>query len=299
MVKSLFKGHQSFRDILKNNYAEIINDTKWFSAKLSFSIILTSTLVIFALPLRQSLYPSGIGQFVPLDFAFSSYGKPALFFVIFFASIMYVFDWKMTFATGILFLTSMVIVTFHESNGIFARATILSAVLGAQFFSYLRKEFDEHFDIGKFRYQYSVQMVAAGYVLAGIAKVNSSGLGWFLSSDGFVLQIIKNFYFLYSDTGDNAWIEKAQFISHLFILYPFLPKLLLLGALFLELLCFVVLLDNKVRLWWGFGLLLMHIGIAYLMGIGISVIAFPMVIFFINPLYLVYKFLLKFKRLIF
>jgi hypothetical protein len=262
---------------------------EWLAAKASFIIIFSTTLVIFILPLSKNLYPTGVAQFIDYSVLFSPVGKIVLIGVLVLFSLFYMLEWNMLLTTGLLSCLSLLVITFQESNGIYSRATILTVIPAAQFGAYLIRYFRPDFNVEHYRMQFSVQMVVAGYVLAGISKIQKSGLNWFLEEKGFMIQIYKNFYFLYSDTCNPTYLQKADAIMYVFSVLPALPQFLLLAALILELFCFVVLYQPKLQVAWGIGLLLMHIGIAYLMGIGISVIAFPMVIFFVNPLYRFYR----------
>lgn len=281
---------------IHNLLSRAYQDPAWFYAKLSYGIIFCATLIIFALPLTTALYPTGICRWVNIDSLFSAYAKPVVLTVLVSACVFYVLEIKMVFTTAVLFVIAVVIISFHESNGIFARATVLSAIIGAQFFAYALKQLNPSFNIEQYRQQFTLQIIAAGYTLAGIAKIAASGLAWFQWPAGFALQITKNYYFLYADTGNATWLSRAHAITTLFLHHPLLPQSLLLVALILELFCWLVLTKKKLLLVWGAGLLGMHVGIAYFMGIGISVIAFPMVIFFINPLLLLANLASRFSK---
>lgn len=238
----------------------------------------------------KCLYPAGICTIYSFDFLFSPVGKVALYLMIAFFSILYLLEKSMLLTTLGLFLISVVVISFHESNGIYFRATILSLVWGVQFLAYLRKYFSPNFNIQYYRQQYIWQMIVAVYTLAAIAKLTAAGIGWGASADGFALQVVKNFAFHYFDTADSTIYLKGINIAHFFSSHPFLTTTMLSVALVLELFCVVALINTPIRVVWGIGLLGMHIGIAYFMGIGISVICFPMVIYFLHPLYTLFVF---------
>ena len=86
--------------------------------------------------------------------------------------------------------------------------------------------------------------------------------------------------FLYYDTGNVSFIERGKFIADQLVKYKALLTLLLAISLVLETFCIVAILNRKLKVVFAIGLLLMHLGIALIFGIGISAIAFPMVIFF-------------------
>lgn len=187
---------------INNLFRRAYQDHAWFYAKLGYSIVCCVTLILFALPLSTALHPIGICRFINIDWLFTTHTKPILITVLIASTILYIMGIKMVLTTAMLFLISLCIVSFHESNGIYARATVLTAVTGVQFWAYLLKQVNSQFHIEKYRHQYSVQLIAAAYTLAGLSKIASSGLAWFQSPKGFSLQLVKNYYFIYSDTGN-------------------------------------------------------------------------------------------------
>ncbi|MDW8417807.1 MAG: hypothetical protein RML37_00210 [Chitinophagales bacterium] len=261
----------------------------WFTIRLSWSVILCATLTIFLFQSNQNFYPEGIFRFVPMSFSLPVWMKVLASIIINGCGVLYVLNRNMKLVVTVLAVLSFFVVSYHEANGIYARATILTAICIGQAIAFYQNERNYPNSVAYKAINYSVQMIAAGYVLAGISKIYESGLGWFLDVEGFCLQIMKNFYFLYADTGNSEYLNYAQSIYNIFSNYPWVPAAMLFAALLLELFCFVVVYMPKLTVWWGIGLLLMHLGIAVLMGIGISVIAFPMVIFFINPVYYIIR----------
>lgn len=268
---------------------------EWLMAKISWVVILCPTLIIFLFQSKQNLYPEGIFRFLPEGLSLGWTAKLLIAVLVGVCGLTYIAEWKMKWTTAALTLFAFLIISFHEANGIYARATVLTMICAVQALAYWLPT-ATYEDKQKRALQFSVQMVVAGYVLAGIAKVYASGLGWALNTEGFYLQIFKNFYFLHADTGDSSYLDFAQNIGKVFERFPVVPVAMLTGALLLELFCFLVMYYPKLTLWWGIGLLLMHMGIAALMGIGISVIAFPMVIYFINPLYQLSRLFLKIQE---
>ena len=229
------------------------------------------------------LFPVGICKLYTFSFFFSAGGKVLLTLILIVSTLSYLLEINMLVSIFILFLLSCVIISYHESNGIFARATVFSVIWFAQFLTYAQKNRDPQFDIAHWRIQYSVQAIAAVYTLAGIAKISAAGWQWVLAGPSFSLQILKNHSFLYADTGNIAFIHDAENIAAQLIKHQGLLTAMLSFSLIAETFCFVATLNKRVCIFWGIALLLMHIGIAVILRIGISAIAFPMVIFFINP----------------
>jgi len=146
------------------------------------------------------------------------------------------------------------------------------------------------------RIQYAVQIIAAGYVLAAISKLSTSGPGWISSSPMASLQVLKGFAYSYFDSGNpgdmSAGIKHANFILE----HKALTETMFAFSLFLELFAWVAI-KNKVRtLIYGLLLTCMHIGISYYMNILISSVFFPMLIFMVNPGYWLYLAYIKYAK---
>lgn len=268
----------------------------WFCIKFSFSVIWLVIISIMISAVEKCLYPSGICRLYSFEVLFTVEGKMFLMLISIGAIVAYLAEFKMAYTTLLLFFISVVIISFHESNGIFYRATILSMVWAAQSIAYFQAILNKKFNLIISRHQYVCQMIAAIYILAAIAKLNASGLAWGIQTDGFALQVAKNLLFQYYDTGNELILIKAKTLSNFFADYKIITALMLYTALFLESFSFIGLVNKKLRVMWALGLLLMHLGIAIFMGIGISVICFPMVIFFLNPLYYIFKGVLIIKN---
>lgn len=260
-------------------------DWEWFSIKLPVTVVWVAMLSIMFNSVNQCIYPVGICQLYSFEPVFSPIGKPILYIALVFSALFFLAEKQMLITTLVMFLLSILVISFHESNGVFFRATIFSLVWGALFIAYFIKYINSGFDLSHYRKQFVWQMIAAVYFLAALAKLKASGIMWGAEADGFALQVVKNYAFHYYDTGNSQILDQGVKLAYFFSNNRFLTSIMLYSALILELFCFTVVFNRSLRLIFGVGLLLMHIGIAAFMGIGISVICFPMVIFFLNPLY--------------
>jgi hypothetical protein len=258
--------------------------SRWMWAKATLAVFWSITMVVFLTKAQSAPYPVGIAHWVNLDpLLTSTVGQGIVLSLLAVLTLSYIAERVMLLTTfGMCFL-SFLIITHQESQGIYARATVYTPLFAVQALAYLLHRVRPGFDLARHRLSFSVQMVAAGYTLAGIAKLWASGPLWGFRVDGMALQVLKNRYFLYADTGDTVHLEIAQSVSSLIGQYPVFAGSALTMALVLEVFCIVVVLSGRIRFVWGIGLLVMHLGIAYYMAIGISVIAFPMMAFFIEP----------------
>ena len=228
-------------------------------------------------------FPTGICTLYSFSIFFTSVGKVILSIAIISGVVMYLFEIKMICTLLFLFLISCIVMSYYESSGIFSRATVFSVILFGQLMAYSIRHYNVDFDLRYWRIQYSVQAVAACYTLAGISKFYASGWGWINVGPLFSLQIIKNYTFLYSDTGAISYIDHAKSMVNELTIHKLSLTIMLAISLILESFCFLAVFNKYVKIIFGIGLLLMHIGIAVILGIGISAIAFPMCIFFLIP----------------
>ena len=173
-------------------------DIEWLCVRVSMMLFWIPLMLLMISQCHDCPYPTGICRIYSFSFFFSMPGKVILFIFLGIASGFYLTDKGMVYATGALFVLSCIITSYHESNGIFYRSTAMSAIFGVQFIAYLIDQVSDNFDIKYSRIHYPVQIIAALYTLAAIAKLKASGLAWVNSGDLFPLQILKNYSFLYS-----------------------------------------------------------------------------------------------------
>jgi hypothetical protein len=259
-------------------------DIAWFLTKLAYSFFWTFMMLIMIGKCNEFCsFPTGICKLYSFSILFTNVGKVILSVAIISGVIMYLLEIKMVYTLLFLFLISCVVMSYYESSGMFSRATVFSVIWFAQLIAYSWRHYRADFDLKYWRIQYSVQAIAACYTLAGISKLYASGLGWINSGPLFSLQIMKNHAFLYSDTGAVSYIYQAKSIAYELTKHNVALTVMLAISLMLESFCLLASFNKSIRIVFGIGLMLMHIGIAVILGIGISAIAFPMCIFFIIP----------------
>ena len=266
------------------------SEAAWFFIKLSLLFFFLSNMFIMMADVSSACpFPVGVCKLNSFSILFSLPGKVLLHVLLLVLAPFYLFEKKMFYVTLGLFFLSCIIISYHESNGRFHHATIFSPIFAAQSFAYWKKRSRPEFDLVQYRVQYSIQMIAATYTLAGISKLATSGFGWINSGEVFALQVVKNYSFIYFAQGTKAALDHGYHIARLMLEHQYLIRFFLASSLLLELFCFAALISNSVRRWYALGLLLMHTGIWLLMGIPFGVVAMPMIIFFLNPLYWLYK----------
>lgn len=138
------------------------------------------------------------------------------------------------------------------------------------------------------RIQFPIQIIAAGYTLAGISKLYESGLGWVAQAPQASIQMLKNYCYAYYDTGDNLYLDKGMQLTTYALEHANTIKTLFAVSLFLELFACLALINKKSAFIYGLLLTSMHIGIFYFMHIIIIPVFIPMLTFMVNPWGLVY-----------
>jgi hypothetical protein len=256
------------------------NPLWWLAAKTSLMFFWLSAVLLKLFQGGELLYPTGIFSFLSGHFMSLYPVKGLIVILLILFCVLYLLEKQMHITTTALSVLSVLIITYQESNGIYARAAPYSLAFIGQSIAYFQGK-----GVAENRVLYPVQLIAAAYTLAGIAKLIDSGHAWFTDGSFFALQILKNYSYLYADSADLVYLNKGNQISSWLTSHPVFNSVILAIALILELFCLVALVSGSVRFLWGLGLFGMHIGIAVLMGIGFSSIFFPMLIFFINPIY--------------
>lgn len=269
--------------------------SEWVWMKLC---LITAWMLLMFVMISQSVhcvYPVGICRLYNFDALFEPIGKTLLYTSVLAFSFAYLAEYRMIVTTTVLTLLSCIIISYHESNGIQFRAAVYTPLLFAQCIAYWIHHYYPNFDFRHQRIQYSIQIIAALYTLAGIAKLKASGLDWINGGELFSIQIMKNYSFLYFDTGQTALLDQGKKLAQELLHHRLLTKFLLGTSLLLEITCFLAVINTKTRIALGLGLIAMHIGIWYFMGIGMGIIATPMLTFFINPGYLIWQKLSSFS----
>ena len=119
-----------------------------------------------------------------------------------------------------------------------------------------------------------------------ISKITDAGILWFTDAPKLSVQILKSYYYSYSTGGDTNVIKHGWVIANWVLNHPATIQFLLFISLLLESCSFLLLTNKIIALVYGSLLLCMHIGIFIFMGINFISICMPMVIFCINPTYL-------------
>jgi hypothetical protein len=146
----------------------------------------------------------------------------------------------------------------------------------------------------KQRIFFPVQVIVACYTLSALSKIFTSGFSWFSDAYLMVLQMLKSNQMKSLD-GNFFSVDmispKIQFVYN----HEGLMIFLLSVALLIELSSGLGLLNKKMRIFYGFLLLCLHLGIKFFFDIIIPPFCISMIIFMINPCFLIYQFTKKIR----
>ena len=273
------------------------NNVAWLCLKISLVFFWLANMGVMLSGIQPPVIAAvGIIKLYQFSFLFTAWGKWATGAALVALSALYILEKQMLFTLFFQFALSLIIISRHESGGMFFHTTVYTVVFAVQWLAYVQHRINPLFNFEKYRVHYGVQIVAALYMLAGISKLMASGINWVNSGELFSLQVIKNYSFIYFAQGNKAVLNEGMQLANNLLQQRNFIRVLLSASLLLELGCFAALISQRVRRVYALGLLAMHAGIKIIMAIPFGVVAPVMVIFFINPLYYVVRFMQQLKN---
>ncbi|MCW5906471.1 MAG: hypothetical protein KIS94_01310 [Chitinophagales bacterium] len=239
-------------------------------------------------------YPEGIFRLADLSFIGISPVKYILVVIAVAGVIMYVAEKRMLAALLLLSLISLAVFTLERSNSVKSRSELLSLILLVQLAAYAKERFfTKATTAHNTAMFYSIQMIAAAYVMSAISKLLTSGFDWIWQSQNFVVQITK--------ISEQILIElqldissHTQWITGLLLAHPHVTHLFFAAALTVELFAFVACFSKTAAKRYGWALLALHLGMLLLIGIVIPVFVLLVLVYLLNiskPLLSGYSFL--------
>ena len=184
------------------------------------------------------------------------------------ASLAYVFDKFKIIALSYIVLCSLILLSLERSNGILDRQELWSMIFIAQLAATLRYHFSENYftsnniSLANICMFYSIQMVAAAYTVAGITKLQESGIHFITDAPNLIFQLKRMEYQVEIDFGWNFFSEYYYYVEHYLLRNKWLTAIAFSIALAIELLAIISCLGKKYAYWYGWLLILLHIGIA-------------------------------------
>jgi hypothetical protein len=276
------------KDFYKHLSINSYSSLEWKLMKVSFSLIWILSFLLILYRYNFAPTPESIFKLFPVSFYLSFYVKIILLFCTILFTYLYLMEKYIWWVLLGLALTSLFVFSLEDSNSDFNRNTMITGIFFAQFFAYSIKKKYFDFDIEKYRVQFSIQIIAISYTLSAIAKLKASGLNWVTDGLLMPLQIMKTNYFGYVNDANIEHIINAHQVIELLSKYSVGVMLVLAFTLIIEFFAFVSIFNKKYSFIYGILLMFMHIGIYLVLDVAIKGTYIPMLIFMINPLFLIW-----------
>ena len=274
---------------MSNSWLEnssLISKIEWLCIKIPFIILVYFNLKSTVLSIIEITGEKGICHLINCNLFLFDITKYIIVIWLTLSSILFLFGKFKLFAISSLFLVSLIIFSLEESLGILSRSGIISLIfLSLVIAHYLHADSPEKLTIA--RIQYPIQVIVACYTLAALSKITVSGISWVTDAEMMIVQMAK-----INQTRILDGIYHGEVLSPkaLFVLeHKVIISLLLFGALCIELFSGLAMINKKTRIVYGFLLVSLHIGIYYFFQILIMSFIIPMVLFLINPFFLIFE----------
>lgn len=254
-------------------------DLSWRMLKISFALVWLNAILPVFFSYGAPSMVSGCCHVLPCHWMAAAMVRYTVLLLALGLLVAYTVEWKMKWVSLLLFLVSGFIFSYEESNGVQQRTALFTLVFLFQTLAYFTR------NPAGIRHFFSLQAVAATYMLSGISKLMTSGWRWPLDAPHLLLQIQKGAYYRYFDTGNAAVLQAKQHYIDFFAAHPGLLQVLLVLVLLLELTTFMILVNRRIRWIYGIALLIMHAAIYLVMDIIIAPVVYTMLIVLLNPLY--------------
>ena len=245
---------------------------EWFVAKLCTAILWLFPVVTVVYKYKAQPFPDSICRLVNCSvitqqpYVYLATGMAVIL------AILYVFEKWMPFTLFLISVLSIVVFSLESSNGTHAsRNELLCMVFIAQLIAYIRYNFSGQktksatspFAIAMF---YSIQVIAAAYVITAITKLNTSGFNWVLNAPSFAVRVIRPYNSMAIDFNNPALIEKGHHIANVILQHSALIKFLFALVFATELFAFISVFSKRNAKYYSILLLLLHLGIFILFG---------------------------------
>jgi len=266
---------------LSSKFFNRYTGTEWFLLKLTVAMVWLRIISRLFIDTNGIPYPAGICSLFDCSFLATPHTARYIYYVSLLLVTFYLLEKWMKYTTFFMFLISCLGFTLEESNGILNRCSLYSMVFFAQSAAY----FIGGRNLKENRLQFAVQVIAAGYFLAGFSKLLASGPGWVTDAPYAAVQMIKNYAYEYFNSNSQHSLDMGYKQAGFVIENRGVVILLFGMSLFLELTAWVAMFGKRHAFVYGLLLLGMHMGILYFMDILIVAIFYPMLIILLNPAY--------------
>jgi hypothetical protein len=232
-------------------------------------------------------YPVGIATWIDVSVLAAPRYVPWLRLALLAALLLYVAGRAMPLALAVMTLLFTGAGALAYSQGMLEHHTqLLAMVLLAQLVAYLsggwtlrraapRRVHDR-------AASYSLEVIAAAYVLAGLTKVVLSRGRWIIDLPMIATDIVKSYGQAYCTSGAPGWLARGDAIAAFALTHPNGMRALFAPGPLLELGAGLALVGRRSAFAVGTGLVLMHLGIESMMAISFPESAVLLLIYLVD-----------------
>jgi hypothetical protein len=270
---------------------------EWIVMRVLFAVWIIPPSIALDLPYHGQPRPAGIARLMDITWFTSEAVQPFVSGAFYIFLALYLVGFLPLLATTGLFVLHLLGGTLANSQGAtFHTVQIVGVLLLGQILAHVYSKVSlmrkKESLMGKTPHGLLIycttQMLAAAYVVAGLTKLLRSRGNWLEDSENLPTQIAKGLRKEYYDTLVEPAADAAPWFIRFMEEWPLFAKAALGGGWFLELFCFIALLNRWMMLFFGLGLVLMHETISSAMGLGFAFNKSVLLVCFINvPFWLV------------
>lgn len=234
-------------------------------------------------------FPVGIAGWIDFSFLGHRAVEPWVEIALLTALACYVAGRAMPIAVAVMTVLYTGAGALAYSQGMLEHHTqLLALVLLAQFVAYVQASLNRRSAAQRHQLAtlYSLEVVAAGYVMAGLMKVLLSHGKWVMQVPMIVTDIAKAHGQEFCTTGEAALIPRADYVAGLILTYPNVARAMMAPALLFELGAGISVFDRSLAFVVGLGLFIMHRGIDSVMAIRFPENEALVLIYLVNVPYL-------------
>jgi len=273
---------------------------EWFFMRLCFAAVTWWSLPVLSamVDLKEQAYPTGLTVVMDLTFFSNPQAYWTCYYIFCAALIIYAAGFFLPLVIPVIACVHIGMITLYNSQGATHHAyQLISLILLAQWVVYwtpwVRRmckrsplELPDGRQWRDYAVWYSLQVIAAAYVIAGVIKLMRTKGLWIIESPNLAVQLMKtNAQNYYDKLQTDAVFEQREALAQYMIDNPNLTRLFLGAGLFIELFAFLLLLDRRWALVMGFFILSLHWGIDMTMGLNFKYQMSVVAIFLVNVPY--------------
>jgi hypothetical protein len=262
------------------------HQNEWIIIKIFSSVFWLFSMYKITNEYLYQPFPEGICKFLNCSF-FSN--QPTSIIVLLFsvvACVGYIFNRYTLVSLIYMTICSLIFLSLERSNGIYDRQELWTMIFGAQLYGIIRYKWKKDFfkthsisehDIAIF---YSIQMIAVAYTIAGITKLQTSGIYWVIDSPNVVLQLKKITEQINIEFGFKQLQQYSLLIQK--TLSPLVIQILFFISLLIEVFAFLMCYSRKFSYYYGWLLFMLHMGIFMMMFVIIPIYLFVILFFLLG-----------------